>query len=197
MITNKYFITTRKIPTYIKYLLAKKQSGGRLPAGYQELEYIESSETQYIDTGVKGTQKTKVDIKFQATGTNFLPFGARRTSTSGCFAIWAASSTVGSNLRIGFDGTIGYTGEATTRDKYHIIHSKDGTYINNELVWTIERFSAFTTPQNLLVFGYYSSATTMSLSAIRLYHLKLWENNIMVRDFIPALRKSDSKPRTL
>ena len=168
----------------------------RLPRLYTEVEYIESTGTQYIDIGVTGTQNTKVDIDFQSTATTygrFTPFGARSTASKNCFAIWASSVTIGSNLRIGFDSTNGYTGGPTTTDKYHIIHSKDGTYVNDELVWTIDSFSTFTTPQNLLVFGYYSNATTMASSAIRLYHLKLWENNIMVRDFIPCYRNSDGE----
>ena len=165
----------------------------RLPKEYQEVEYIESTGTQYIDIGITGTNNTKVDIEFQATGTNFLPFGARMDASRDCFAIWAFSGRVGSDLRIGFDGTGGYTGGATTTDKYHIIHSKDETYVNNELVWTTGTIRTFTTPQNLIVFGYYSSPTTRSLSAIRLYHLKLWENNIIVRDFIPCYRNSDGE----
>lgn len=175
-------------------LKTRKSSG--LPYEYQKVEYIESSGTQYIDTGITGTQNTKVDIDFQSTATtygSFLPFGARSGASNNCFAIWASSATIGSNLRIGFDSTNGYTGGPTTTDKYHIIHSKDGTYVNNELVWTTATFSTFTTPQNLLVFGYYTNDTTRSLSAIRLYHLKLWENNIMVRDFIPCYRKSDNE----
>lgn len=163
-----------------------------LPVEYQEVEYIESSGTQYIDTGMRGTDNTKVDIEFQATGENFLPFGARSSATSNCFAIWASGSNVGTSLRIGFDSTNGYTGGATTTDKYHIIHSKDGTYVNNALVWNVATIRAFTTPQNLIVFGYYNTATKRGLSAIRLYHLKLWESNIRVRDFIPCYRKSDN-----
>lgn len=192
---QKYLYAVRrfKIKPWIKYYLLKNTKNV-LPNTYQEVEYIESTGEEYIDIGIKGTNNTKVDIEFQATGTNFLPFGARSTASSECFAIWAASVRVGSNLRIGFDSTNGYTGGPTTTDKYHIIHSKDGTYVNNELVCTYETFDTFTTLQNLLVFGYYSNATTMEFSAIRLYHLKLWENNIMVRNFIPCYRKSDEKP---
>ena len=162
-----------------------------LPVEYQEVEYIESSGTQYIDTGMRGSNNTKADIEFQATGEKFLPFGARSSATSDCFAIWAAGSNVGTALRIGFDGTSGYTGGATTTNKYHIIHSQDGAYVNDNLVWA-PPIRTFTTPQNLIVFGYYSTATTRTLSAIRLYHLKLWESNIRVRDFMPCYRKSDN-----
>lgn len=164
----------------------------RLPRLYTEVEYIESTGEEYIDIGITGTNNTKVDIEFQATGTKFLPFGARRGAANDCFAIWASGTNVGTPLRIGFDGTSGYTGEATTTKKYHIIHSQEGTYVNDNVVWTAAT-RTFTTPQNLIVFGYYSTATYRNLSAIRLYHLKLWENNIMVRDFIPCYRNSDGE----
>ena len=36
-----------------------------LPSGYTELEYIESTGTQYIDTGLKGNLNTKVEIDMQ------------------------------------------------------------------------------------------------------------------------------------
>ena len=34
-----------------------------VPEGYTQLEYIESSKTQYIDTGFKPNQDTKAEIK--------------------------------------------------------------------------------------------------------------------------------------
>ena len=38
-----------------------------LPSGYTQYEYIESSGTQYIDTGFKPNQNTRTVIDFQAT----------------------------------------------------------------------------------------------------------------------------------
>ena len=35
----------------------------RLPSNYQEVEYIQSSGTQYIDTGVAATSGFEIDIK--------------------------------------------------------------------------------------------------------------------------------------
>ena len=41
-----------------------------LPSGYTELAYIQSSGTQYIDTGVKPDQTYTLKIKFQTTQTS-------------------------------------------------------------------------------------------------------------------------------
>ena len=191
--TPKRIIYNNQEVKVLKYNNTEVWVKSSVPSEYQEVEYIESTGTQYIDTGMKGTENTKVDIEFQITGIKFLPFGARSGATSNCFAIWSLNANVGSSLRVGFDGTNGYTGGPTTTDKYHIIHSKDGTYVNNELVWTIQTISTFTTPQNLIVFGYYSSSTNRGLSEMKLYSLKLWENNTLVRNFIPCYKKSNNE----
>ncbi len=164
-----------------------------LPADYQRVEYIGSAGREYIDLGIKGTENTKVDIAFQVTGSNnFLPFGARRDATRNAFAIWGQSGTVGSNLRIGFDNTAGYTGSATTRDKYHIIFGKEGAFVNDTNVWTPVNYRSFETPGTLLVFGYRPTPTSISLCGMKLFTLKLWENNVLTRDFIPCYRKIDN-----
>lgn len=38
-------------------------AGGRLPAGFTELEYIQGSGSQYIDTGIYPTQNIEVELR--------------------------------------------------------------------------------------------------------------------------------------
>ena len=40
-----------------------------LPSGYKRLEYIKSSGTQYIDSGIQPTQNTRIDLKVSTTQT--------------------------------------------------------------------------------------------------------------------------------
>lgn len=57
-----------------------------LPSGYKRREYIQSSGTQYIDTGFKPNNNTKVVIDFELTentGKHQIIFGARSSSSSG------------------------------------------------------------------------------------------------------------------
>lgn len=201
MLTNKYFITTRNIPTYIKYLIAKKQSGGRLPAGYQELEYIESVDEsgqtiQYIDTGVKGDLKTKVEIDFEPTGQYFQPFGTNSGSYVKNFCIISKGNSVGTNFRAGIYQDI-YTGDATELKRYYVVMSYDeGLFIDNVFKYQFRYGQEFETDRTLpvLCFNYKGSNEPMKM---KLYNLKIYKENVLVRDFIPALRKSDSKPRAL
>ena len=107
----------------------------QLPDGYTRLEYIQSSGTQYIDTGIKGNQNIKVDIDFIVVdNVAFWPFGARTSANSKSFAIWSSTGRIGAAFRVGFDNTSGYTGSDGSAQKdtrFHVVHSKDGTYIND------------------------------------------------------------------
>ena len=46
-----------------------------LPSGYTQLEYIESTGTQYISTGITPTENTKVVIEFNSSSSSGVVFG--------------------------------------------------------------------------------------------------------------------------
>ena len=53
------------------------KGSSRLPSGYTQLEYIQSSGTQYIDTGIKPNQDTSIEIEAipSAVGETYLGKG--------------------------------------------------------------------------------------------------------------------------
>ena len=61
--------------------------GGGLPSEYQQVEYIESNGTQYIDTDYKPSSDTLFDAEMQMTSTSgrINPFGVYDTATSSYF----------------------------------------------------------------------------------------------------------------
>lgn len=69
----------------------------RLPRGYRRVEYLESTGTQYIDTGVYGTEHHGAELKYQITtksGSSFARvFGCRQVSTSRGFAYFSQMGT--------------------------------------------------------------------------------------------------------
>lgn len=68
---------------YIKALGATEQRN--LPSGYTQLEYIESTGTQYIDTGIVPTNTTEVFVRFYVPSVNVLDryvFQSRTTGSS-------------------------------------------------------------------------------------------------------------------
>ena len=72
----------KKIPVYLKYYIYRNSKQGKLPSEYQQVEYIESTGTQYIDTGINPISSTRIDINFAYVGKtssfNWIPiFGSR------------------------------------------------------------------------------------------------------------------------
>lgn len=156
---------------------------GILPSEYQEVEYIESTGTQYIDTGFKPNQNTKVELKCQ-------------------YISLASSSIFGSNPYF-----VLTTGDSRFRFRYNsnslslkdsasilakLTLDKNKAYFNDELVGTFTE-ATFQSPYNALLFarGTESGGIEEKCSA-KLYYAKLWDNGVLVRDYIPCYRKNDN-----
>lgn len=186
MITNKYFITTRKIPTYIKYLIAKKQSGGKLPSEYQELEYLETTGTQYINTGVSGAGKWLLGLE-----------GTQVTSATSICLDGSGGSTGAGGSWFGFDSsgvwTIGGNTGATTIPYGTYINAEvnfigDGDIaatINGEEVSRQTTFTSF----DLWKIG---SVTSRFPSSVKIFYAKFIKNNELIFSGIPCYRKLDN-----
>ena len=74
-----------------RIMLLQKIGGGTIPGGYTALEYIQSSGTQYIDTGRKLTQDSDITIDFMIVGTknrNAGIFGSRESASKNNLALF-------------------------------------------------------------------------------------------------------------
>lgn len=164
-----------------------------VPDEYQRVEYIESSATQYIDTGFIPTENTRIEAEIAITDT--------RTSTSVWPAFWGAQSLANGSDNKSF--TFGYTPSAKTMPgsyvytigtKYKIkMSSLDGYVINDtkraDYNWVGSpgvSLGLFTRKS-----GNNGFETCMQATA-RVYNLSIYENNILIYNYIPCYRKSDN-----
>lgn len=151
-----------------------------LPSGYTKLEYIESSDTQYIDTGIKPDVNTKIEA---IIGRN----SQLITSDNGIFGTgyfgcrWASDSV----LRGGF-GTTDWTNTNVTQLDKNNIQFETGNFKYNSEMLSVRTGSSFGS-NSILLFA----ITTANKSATRLYSFAIYQNNVLVRDFIPAKNSSD------
>ena len=198
MITNKYFITTRKIPTYIKYLLAKKQ-GGRLPSEYQEVEWIESTGQQYIDTGFVLYVRNGFAIDFVPENDT--------TSTNAPNYINAGGSGGNSNKRVSINcyartdnGELQFfswfVNPQITKNQRVVLS------VINKIIYypsgsTSQMNITETNPTNssMIIFASYNQDLTQihRFSKMKLYNFKLYNSTEVVRNYIPCYRKSDGE----
>ena len=160
----------------------------KLPEGYTELEYIESSGTQYIDTGFKPNQDTRVVAEMQYVTTptkhTFL-FGCRTSTSSAYFAlVYYYSSKV---FRCDYNTEqIQVAGVPT--DKLSIDFNKNNFALNGATA--NHTYATFQSSANMTIFAVNTGGTVGSHATARLYSFKMYDNGTLIRDFVPCKNAS-------
>lgn len=161
-----------------------------LPSAYQEVEYIQSSGTQYfiVWTSFKTSYKSVIDLEMDVIWWDYIPlwvhndawkrygidaYGGKFTVIS-WWGSWTNTATEDTNRHL---ITIDKTTATVDGTDYSILYS-DYTY--NKWVW---------------VFGYHNTQTNgvNYESSNKLYKLDIYDENwTQIYDLVPCYRKSDS-----
>lgn len=169
----------------------------------RELEYLESTGTQYIDTGIRGTLDTAYTIALQATKSSAsitsVVFGSRSSASSNNIStlfgaeigdVWVQDFGNYSATRLQAN-TNSLMNKVEVHNSKNLRYVKDletGEYTESKSVWS----SSFTTPNNLLL-GAKSDGFVAAMTNFcgRYYSCQITENDVLVRDFIPVLDVED------
>ena len=156
----------------------------------KELQYIQSSGVQYIDTGFTPNQDTRLDITLMAisaaetgAGTGCSPYGSAQAYNSKAFECYTSRG----QYQLNYDGQYNFMGTAKVGQLLKISHNKNNVSIEigadkTSLSYT---YQAFTAPYTLTLFGIHRSSVLCGLA--RIYSCKIYNNGNIVRDFIPVL----------
>ena len=188
---NSSNITPATVGTVYVRQIANPESA-RLPEEYTQVEYIESDGTQYIDTGYKANQDTRVVFDayiLQTTTTATGLFGCRQAMGSNGFYIFEQNSDLG-------EYNDGY-GSLFTRDiplsalARHIIDKdKNKTCIDETIAHTYAA-QTFTVPVTLTLFAVQqSNSVDERMSVCKLYSCVIYDNGTIVRYYIPCTNSS-------
>ena len=160
-----------------------------LPSGYTRLEYIKSSGTQYINTGFKPNQNTRVVVDAKPLSVTqaqlWCIFGVR---TSVFFELYKASTR---NMRLTF-----LYGSTYTQGFDSLDYTKRQTFEINKNTATVDgttlTYSAQTFQQAypLFLFASDNTGTAEGIAATELYSAKVYDNGALIRDFIPCKNAS-------
>lgn len=163
---------------------------------YIELSYIQSSGTQYIDTGIVASSDTNIEIDFEyiSGGTQgYMPVAVQRyTNGKNMFGIWINTTRHTVAIVYGTTDTADISG--TNGSGRHVYKNlQNQFYIDDALVYTFSN-SAFTAPGSLPIFAIKSSNSSYDTRNIvgRLYSCKMWKNGSLVRHLIPVKRVADN-----
>lgn len=173
-------------------------NNGRLPLGYFELTYIQSTGTQYIDTGFKPNQDTRLVLDFENTGdyssmtTGLCPlFGARNASaasSASAFGLWIGSKSFPHYGNVAYNANGNFTVDLNARLTYEM--NKNVVSIGSKVITCSS--ATFTTNYNLclLTFNNYGTIETRRASG-KLWSAKIYDNGTLIRDFVPCKTADD------
>lgn len=172
-----------------------RKDTGILPSSYRQVEYIESTGTQWIDTGFMPDGDTTLDIDYQLTDypSNCYLYGVSGNGTSNYQCMYYIRVNTAQNRHeIGYGPQLNTPITKSTLDtKRHVIKRlKSLIYFDDTLMgFPGATFNAIYTME---IFARNSNGTVGNgKTRMKLYSCKIYDNRTLVRDFIPCYRKAD------
>ena len=164
------------------------KGGSGLPEGYTELEYIESTGTQYISTGLSLSPNAKLSMIVShyewQMWTSF--FGARVSSSSTSPLQFAFGSTANTNeLRVDYFGDNSAFTAENIEQLTEIV--QDGNQFSGfDTTLTLNESIAEPIYQPLILFGLNNAGTISNLSKFRMYRCQIYDYGDLIGDYIPC-----------
>ena len=162
----------------------------RLPYGYTELAYIQSSGTQYIDTGFKHNQNTRVVMDVQVTTASSAPmwlFEGRISNASAAKSLFLVDGTTWNTDYNSYKNRVSFSGIGAT-NRLSVDYNKNALTINgSKKTWTEETFQS---TYNLVIFAANTGGKISGYISAKLYSCQIYDNDVLIRDFVPCITAS-------
>ena len=168
------------------------QASSLLPSGYTQVDYIDADGYQYIDTGYKGNLNTNIEVKCTNNDFSGQLLGDITTSSQAISCNFANSSQTS---RFGNKyGGANFISYITNDVPFEVKINKQAIFINGTSVLSFNADASFTTTNNLYLLTRNSSSGAAENRWIgKIYYCKIYENNALVRNFIPCYRNNDNE----
>lgn len=163
-----------------------------LPREYTRVEWIESTGSQYIDTGVIGRAGIEAEVEFSFTSN---PTGAINIlgSFQGSTRIFLPHYS--GKFYLGYGTAMASNISATVGTKYNVITSvragSQSMYINGILAYSGTTSAAYVTELNMYLFSLNRDGASMYPAKIMLSKCKIAYNSTPARDYIPFIDASN------
>lgn len=147
-----------------------------LPNGYTKLEYIESTGTQYISTGITPTENTKVVIEFNSSSSSGVVFGQDSGYKVNAF-MFAMTVVVFDSTKKDISISANAKHTVQVAPKAFKVDNGSSQYIYANKVKAAYPMFLFGNNRN----GKFSEGVAM-----KLYSFKVYENDVLIADYIPC-----------
>ena len=155
-----------------------------IPKEYQQVLYIESTGTQYIDTGYVFKEKPKIEGKMMITSVADLDIMGTPSATTGCFIIDFTSSKIYYRYSSSSSTVIQ---NAIHTDTWYDFEFSDSVKVNDVVKGTISTYNFSNNNQTFYIgrgrnYGY-----------CKFQEIKMYDGETLVRDMLPCYRKTDGE----
>lgn len=166
---------------------AKAQSG--LPSSYTAVDYLQSSGTQWIDTGYRYGASSDVEIKFDSPGTdNGTDLGAQDSNDAkykfvivlAGILLWLGRGSGGNNINVN-----GMKKPITLRNIGKLFKVTDDA--GEERTQAIEDAGYVGPEQTIYLFARHTPTGATNMSKSQIYYCRFYENGELVCDIRPCL----------
>lgn len=159
-----------------------------VPSDYTVLDYIQSTGTQYIDTGINPKVKPRVVARFEfLNGDDKDYWGNGAKNGSAYYANFSGRKLTyyryGSTTSININYTVNL-------NEIHEWDVSDKVYVDGVLRGQTSNVYTYNASQNTIQI--FKAARSTYYSSYKLYEFKLYDGDELVRHLIPVRRKSDN-----
>ena len=161
----------------------------------RELAFLESTGTQWIDTGLPLTQSNAVEMRIShfLQSKSQIMFGSRSSATQNNFSVLFGNVGSVMSLVLDFcdykDNRLAYVIDGDENVEISVSNKKLKI---NDMERAVSKYSDFVTPGNAYLFnGYGSYPSGYAKASARLYECRIYDEKEMVRNFIPVLDWND------
>ena len=161
-----------------------KKCVSKLPSGYTEREYIQSSGTQYINTGLTANGNTCVEIDFSFNNAG-APFGCWDSGSTNKFIPLFG---VGGKVYVSY-GTQQKQVAGSWYDRTFVKFDKNVFSVNGGAIATFN-YESFQSTNTMYLFAWNNAGSVANHATMYLYSCKIYDNGTLVRDFVPCTNAS-------
>ena len=151
-----------------------------LPSGYKRLEYIQSTGTQYVDTGVVATANTEIHFKFSDLVLPRTGDHALLGSAWGLLSLLYSSTSA-----VKWYSSGNATASVSTTSINEVILTPTSMKANGTS-YTVSAPSSYPSTKIYLLNTGDNGAGTSWLGRCKIHGLQIYDNGTLVRDFIPC-----------
>ena len=156
--------------------------GSILPSGFTKLAYIQSSGTQYIDTGIVPKNNTRVDADCDITyGTGWIMI-LGSYDYNAYFSWWANAAQI-----YAYYGSQNKSGNGATGKQTMIANGSKWSASANSFVFSD---ASFTAPSTMYLFSVHNGGSSYANASMKLYACQIYDDGTLVRDFVPCINAS-------